>query len=504
MIADIAARRASKAKGQSVVARLLAWVRGDAKPRARLAYEGAKSNRLNYDWQTTGSDANTEINGALRSLRNRCRDLARNNPHGARAIEALTGNVISTGIRAKWQRRVNGKLIPAPEAQALWDDWTEQCSVDNDLDFYGLQALAFRSFVDGDCFARRRWCRPEDGLAVPLQIELLEGDFCDEAKTALVQTGRIVQGVEFDAIGRRSAYWLFRQHPGANGILGGGSATASPVGAADVAHLYRPTRAGQVRGVPWLATVIEALRNLGQYQAAERVRKRSQAGLVGVIIPADDTTYSDDTDSAGVAAVDSNGDVVDDISPGQMLVARQGKDVRFTSPASDAGFGEFVMNALRAIGAGVSLPYEVLSQDLSQVNYSSIRLGLVEFQRLVKMLQLHNVIPLFCRPIARWWLEAARTAGTLQGEFVVKWVLPEREEIDREVAVKSAISRIRAGLSSRRDEVAAAGGDADEVLTEIIADRDALDAAGVTLDTDPRHPATGPLQAPAAPTEPTP
>ena len=162
------------------------------------------------------------------------------------------------------------------------------------------------------------------------------------------------------------------------------------------------------------------------------------------------------------------------------------------------------MNALRAIGAGVSLPYEVLSQDLSQVNYSSIRLGLVEFQRLVKMLQLHNVIPLFCRPIARWWLEAARTAGTLQGDLVVKWVLPEREEIDREVAVKSAISRIRAGLSSRRDEVAAAGGDADEVLTEIVADLDALDAAGVTLDTDPRHPATGPLQAPAAPTEPTP
>jgi lambda family phage portal protein len=503
MIADMVV---SRAKGRGVIDRLIAWVRGDAKPkaRARLGYDGSKSNRLNHDWQTTGSDANAEINGALRSLRNRTRDLSRNNPHGARAKEALVGNVISTGIRAKWQRRVNGKLVAAPDAQGLWDEWTEQCSVDNDLDFYGMQALAFGTFFDGgECLARRRWRRPEDGLAVPLQIELLEGDFIDDSKTSITQTGRIVQGVEFDPIGRRSAYWLYSTHPGATGLLGGGN-TSAPVGASDIAHLYRPTRAGQVRGVPWLATVIEALRNLGQYQAAERIRKRSQAGLVGVIIPADDATYEDDTDSAGVAATDSSGKVVDDVEPGQLLVARNGKDIRFTSPSSDAGFGEFVMNALRAIGAGVSLPYEVLSQDLSQVNYSSIRLGLVEFQRLVKMLQLHNVIPLFCRPIARWWLDTARAAGLLQGDLVVKWVLPEREEIDRETAVKSAISRIRAGLSSRRDEVAAAGGDADEVVAEIAADLDALDALGITLDTDPRHPATGPLQQPATPAEATP
>lgn len=462
-----------------------------SQPRARLSYDGAARNRLTADWLTSATGANDEVQRGLSTLRDRCSDLARNNPWAVKALESLTSNIVSTGIRAKWANA---------ETQARWDEWLMQCSSDTDLDLYGLQSLAVRSWLErGDCFVRRRWRRPEDGLAAPLQIELLEGDFCDHILQRTPQAGGVVtQGVEFDAIGRRAAYWLYRQHPGETAQIypGAGYGEAVRVPAADVAHLYRPTRAGQVRGVPWLAAVIGALRDLGQYQTAERVRKRAQAGQVGVLIPADDATYSeDDTDTVGPAVTDADGATVDTMSPGSVLVARNGKDFRFSTPSSDAGYVDFVNAQLRQIGAGALLPYEVLSNDLSQVNYSSIRLGLVEFQRLIKVLQTQILIPLFMRKVAQWFKEACIAAGTMRdSEPLPQWVLPEREEIDRETAVRSAIAAIRAGLQSRKDAVTAAGGDADEVLTEIAADLDALDRMGITLDTDPRHPDTGPTQ----------
>ena len=473
--------------------RIKAIFKPPVKRRARLGYDGARQARETADWIAGGSGANTEISGALRTLRNRCSDLARNNPYASKAVESLVSNVISTGIRAKWAD---------PRVQALWDQWTRELSVGDDLDFYGLQALAFRGMVErGDVVARRRWRRPDDGLTVPLQVEILEGDFIDEGKVAGgLSGGRVVQGVEFDVIGRRSAYWLFRQHPGESGYwTANGAVQSSPVAAADVAHLYQARRPGQVRGVPWLSVVIDALRQLGEYQRSERIRKRSQAGLVGVLIPADDATYDDDdTDAIGPTATDADGNTVDELTPNSVFVARKGKDFRFTSPSSDAGFADTVRVQLHAIASGVLLPYEVLSSDLSQVNYSSIRLGLVEAQRIFKMLQLHVVIPLFCAKIAGWFVEAGQASGAIPAgaDLSLSWVLPEREEIDRETAVKSAIARIRAGLSSRRDEVAATGGDAGEVLAEIVADLEALDAAGITLDTDPRHPASGPVAAP--------
>ena len=464
----------------------------------RFGFDGAKRNRLNYDWTAGNTGANTEIMGGLTTLRNRCSDLARNNPHAVKALESLTSNLVSSGIRARWEDA---------RAQVLWDTWIEQCDVSSDLDYYGQQALAVRGWLErGDIIARRRWRRLEDGLAVPMQIELLEGDFLDHDKNGTTPTGgRIVQGIEYDPIGRRVAYWLFKSHPGETGVVGPGAASSSPVPASDIAHLYRPTRPGQVRGIPWLAAVIQALRDLGGYEAAERNRKRSQAGLIGVVTPRDDVTYDEDgTDAVGAVVTDSDGNAVDEIEPNSWYVARGGSGVTFTNPSSDAGYPDYMRTQLRAVGAGCLLPYEVLTGDLSQVNYSSIRLGLVEFQRLNKAMQTQVIIPLLCRPQARWFLEAAIAAGTLRpGTAMPKWVLPEREEIDRETAVKSATMAVRAGFSSRQDQVASQGGDAGEVLREIVADLEALDAAGITLDTDPRHPATGPLQ-PIATQEPTP
>ena len=93
-------------------------------------------------------------------------------------------------------------------------------------------------------------------------------------------------GIEFDRLGRRVAYHLYRSHPedGALAPMSGtGGMDTVRVPAAEVIHLFRPLRPGQIRGEPWLARALAKLNELDQYDDAELVRKKTAAMFAGFI-----------------------------------------------------------------------------------------------------------------------------------------------------------------------------------------------------------------------------
>ena len=151
---------------------------------------------------------------------------------------------------------------------ALFARWAAGADADGQLDFYGLQTLICREMVEaGEVLLRRRLRRASDRLPVPLQLQVLEADLLDATRTGALGAGRLVQGIEFDAIGRRRAYWLHPEHPGdAHGALRGGL-QSRPVPAREIAHVYEKQRT-QARGVPWGAPVIRALRDLDDCEVA--------------------------------------------------------------------------------------------------------------------------------------------------------------------------------------------------------------------------------------------
>ena len=456
---------------------------------AKRSYEGAKSTRLTADWYAPGTGPNAENWGAIVPLRNRSRDLVRNNPHAAKAIASLVHNIVGQGILPSCSH-------PDPKVRekvdALFAKWSSQCSVADDLNFAGLQALMVRGWLEsGESLLRRRWRLPEDGLAVPVQVQALEADFLDSTRNQILPTGgKIVQGVEFDPIDRRAAFWLWQTHPG-DFMLGQlFKVGVVRVDAADIAHVFEPLRAGQVRGVPWLSAVITTLRHLDQYDEAERVRKRTEACLAGFIIPGDEATYGDDAqEGISPAAYDSDGNTLDRIEPGMLAVLRYGKDIRFPTPGQNGSYPDYVRSQLRTAAAGARMPYELLTGDLSQVNYSSYRAGWIDFKRQVNMLQEQIVIPLLCAPAWRWFIEAAILGGQLpMGEYPATWTPPKFEEIDPEKAANAAALRIRNGLASQRDEIAASGDNPDQLLAEAAAWLKECDAKGISFDTDPRRP----------------
>jgi len=455
--------------------------------RSRLAldllkrgYEGAKLGRRAEGWVTAGTSANAEIAPALPRLRERSRDLVRNNAYAAKAVQAVVSNLVGTGLMPR-ARAEDERVVG--QADRLWSRFAETADADGLTDFHGLQALLVRAMVEGgEGLVRLRERRAGDGLPVPLQLQLLEPDHLDTTKTMeLADGGFILQGIEFDALGRRRAYWLFPVHPGEAASFRRTRLESRPVPARNVLHLFERERAGQVRGVPWFAPVLLKLRDLDEYDDAELVRKKIEACFAAFV------TGDDDEATLGVDRGESDGRRIERFEPGMIEYLAPGRDVRFATPSASGGYDEYMRVQLHAIAAGVGLTYELLTGDLSQVNYSSIRAGLLEFRRRMEALQWQLMVPGLCQPVWRRFVAVAQATGQLPpGEIRAEWTAPRFEAVDPLKDVQADILAVRAGLMTLKEAIARQGYDPAEVLEEIGSTNAALDDLGITLDTDPR------------------
>jgi lambda family phage portal protein len=451
--------------------------------RAGADYEAAASTRRTTGWSPVTSDINTLVFRNADTLRSRSRDMVRRNPWATNALDAFVGNCIGTGIKPQ-------SLHPEPDTkeqiQSLWLRWTDEADATGLTDLYGLQALACRSVMEaGECFIRLRPRLPKDGLSVPLQLQLLEAEHLPTNETRKLENGNYVRaGIEFNGIGKRVAYHLYREHPGdaLNPVF---STELVRVSAESVLHLFRPVRPGQLRGQPWLTQVLIKLYELDQYDDAELVRKKTAAMFAGFV-----TKNAPEDSLLGEQNPDANGAALAGMEPGTLQVLLPGEDVTFSAPADvGATYETFMRVQLRSIAAGMGITYEQLTGDLTGVNYSSIRAGLLEFRRRCEQIQHQVLVFQMCRPIWRAWINAAVLAGALpagDGNYAVKWIPPGFAWVDPLKDIKAQIMAVRAGFKSRAEVVSEQGYDAEEIDREIAADNARADTLGLEYDSDPR------------------
>ncbi|WP_157669294.1 phage portal protein [Chitinibacter sp. GC72] len=435
------------------------------------AYEGAKSGRRTSGWNTTGGSANAEISASAPKIRERSRDLARNNPYAVSIFDKFVAHAIGTGINARWSD---------DGVNELWKRWMKVASAEDGLDFNGLQELAARTIEEsGEVIVRLRTRRPEDGMEVPLQIQLLEPDHLDHLKTEdLAGGGYIINGVEFNSIGKVVAYWLFDRHPGEVGRLFK-SMQAKRVDAADVLLVFRKKRPGQVRGMPRLAPVIMKLRDLDDYEDAEIVRKKIEACFTAFV------TTSDASRALGQQTDDGKGGGPrkSRVAPGQIEYLKPGESVEFGHP-TPSGDGEFSRRQLRAASAGAGSTYEMTTGDLSQVNYSSARIGLIDFRALTEQWRWLMFVPLFLTPIADRWLLLAKLSGKIKApaKITVEWFTPRWEYVDPVKDAKGELMLAAAGVYDLTDLQIGRGLDPKTQWAKIVATHNLAKAAGITLN----------------------
>lgn len=434
------------------------------------AYEAARSDRRTGGWKTNSTSANAEIGSALTIARNRSRDLVRNNPYATKAINALVTKSIGTGIRARMPAGVKSK----------WEAWAKVCDFDEHFDLYGLEMLVARAaYESGEVLIRRIRTRNGD---VPLQLQILEPDYLDPTRFGPMPNGNYaIAGVEINPLGQRVAYWLYDQHPGENVLLPR-SLFSKRVDASEVIHFYEKRRPGQLRGMPRMASSIIKLRDLDEYEEAELVRKKIEACFVAFVHGGGpNTPLGEATTDTSVTPAKRN----ETLSPGIIEYLGQNEEVTFGNPSSSSGYGDYTKTQLHAIAAGSGVTYELLTGDLSGVNFSSIRAGQGDFRDMIDQWRWIDFIPVVCNRIESWFLDAAWTAGSIRTRnYAAIWTAPKWPYVDPLKDIQAAKEEVRGGFSSLSEKIRQNGDDPQEVFAEKAAEQEELKKLKVVVDSD--------------------
>jgi lambda family phage portal protein len=285
--------------------------------------------------------------------------------------------------------------------------------------------MAARALFDaGECFVRVRSRYSSDGLSVPVQLQLLEAEQLDETYNELLSSGNQIKcGIEFDAIGRRVAYWFWSQHPGDLTVTGY-KMERTRVPAQSVFHIYKPLRPGQIRGRPWLTAGMIKLHDLDLYDDFELARKKGAAMFMGFLktglateAQIDKVLTGDDQQQQDAAYAQRVGSWLSNymtMEPSVLQALPDGFDIQFSQPA-DVGpnYESFQLRNLYAVCASMGLPYHAVTGDVSRANYSSLRASLIEVRRRIEQFQWETLIFQFCRQVWRAWVPLAVGSGAV-------------------------------------------------------------------------------------------
>jgi lambda family phage portal protein len=444
-------------------------------------YEAAAGGRRTAHWPRSQADANAAAGASLPTLRALSRDLRRNNPWARRGVQIIANNTAGWGIVPRPSSKGKGL------AQA-WRAWAEtpQCDAGGRLTFNGMQRHIMETIVEsGAALIRARWRYLEDGLALPLQLQVLEPDYIDLSRDGFIgpSGGPVLQGIEFDKLGRRAAYYLFAAHPGSSQATG----QSKRIPASEILHVFRSERPGQIHGVPWLAAVIARLREFDEYEDATIMRHKIAALFAAFV-----SDPSGDPAAAASGTQDTGaGLAIETLEPGMIKYLAPGQQVDFGAPPVPAD-GGFTDRSLRAVAMGLGVTFEDLTGNLQGVNYSSGRLGWLTHWANVEDWRWNMLIPQFCAPAWEWAMQAAWMAGVLGSSPnpeipKAEWTPPPKPMLDPDKEGLAATRRVRSGIATLPEVIREQGKDPDAHIAEIAESNAKLDALGIWLDSDPRR-----------------
>ena len=329
---------------------------------------GRRDRRATKRWRPAEASADADILPDLPDLRARARDLARNAPIAAGAVATNVTNVIGEGLQL--QASINADVLGISEEQAStmqqeqereFEHFCRTCDFTSVQGFFKLQALVYRSVKEsGDIVVIRRF-RKDAGDIYGTKLQVIEADRLSNPARA-ADSDTIAGGVEVDGDGRPIAYHISDRHPGAlqpKALNWNRIAARTAAGVPVVLHLFDRLRPEQTRGIPYLAPVIEHLKQLSDYSDAE-VTAAVVTSMIsafvqsGIDADGDGNPVVGETDStlAGNEVKLGTGAVIA-LSPGETLNT-------FNPQRPNPVFDSFVQAFVRQTGAALQIGEELL------------------------------------------------------------------------------------------------------------------------------------------------
>ena len=451
-------------------------------------------------WDASSASPQKDIDANLKTLRERSRSLYYNAPVATSAINRNLVHIVGSGLRASpkiaWRRLGIPKERAdeiAAEIKFKFDQWAQSkdCDVTGQNSFYELQQIALLTWlIGGETFALFAYL--DNGRAIELAIRLVEGDLCCDpgavAGTAGIEGknpdngNRIRNGIEIDDQGRVVAYHFvtgYRDQVTEREwvrVPARGGETGNP----NVLHVFNAIRPTQYRGVPYLAPVIESIKQLTRYTEAE-IMAAVINGLFSVFIT------SEDAQTPMFAEQDDGAEPVEDdelaLGNGNIGFLKPGESVQVVdAKRPNTNFDGFTGAMAKHIGAALNIPAELLLMQFT-ASYSASRGALLEAWNFFSLNREWFAAD-FCQPIYEMWLAEAVSKGVIDmpGFFAdeytraawcgANWTGPAPGQLNPNAEVSAAVAKMAAGLSTgEREALAMNGSDYAENIEQLATEK---------------------------------
>jgi len=473
---------------------LLSFLKRTKAVPAKRDYAAASKGRLYMDFKGSNKSADAEIRWSLRDLRNRSRDLERNNEYARRYLQLLQTNIVGeSGFRLQLKgRNIDGTIDMAGNniIEAAWEEFSRLGgpTVDGKMSMTDLSNHVIRGMArDGEVFLH---IVNKNYLRHGIGVQIIEPDRVDDQMNETLRDGNQVRmGIELDSSTRRvAAYHVLVNNPGDYDYATTTTGTFRQRIPADrMLHVYVQERADQTRGVPWFVTAMPALKMLHGYREAELVAARVGAAKMGFFTsPAGDGFTADGYEDTFTPLYDAEAGTFHQLPAGVDFKA-------FDPTHPTTAFADFEKAILRGIAGGLGVSYTALANDLEGTSYSSIRQGALEERDFYKT-QQRFMIEHFIDPMFRLWMRHVMDFALIPingpGKFEkfalgISWRARGFQWVDPLKEINAAVVGLQNGIISHTDIAATYGRDAEETFAQIQRDKEMAKIFGLTMAYEP-------------------
>lgn len=383
-----------------------AWLGGMGK-----GYKAGQNNNNSLGWIPYNAKAEQMNTPARRMIRAKARDMERNSDILGSILIAYENNVVGTGFKLR-MRTENETLNN--QIEKLFSEWCrpKNCDITSAQSFDELCTMAVRRMrVDGGILFLK--CN-SGSKRFPFQLQAKEVDDLDENLVKVTtESTYIVNGIEVNEYQKPIAYHLLTTDPNGWTI-----SVPKRIEAERVIALWPKDMPSQIREMSPAARTIERINDMEDYLDTISVKEKVLACISAFIkrqTPQGGIGRSNLKDPPNGKDYDPvTGYTRSRLAPGVIMELQPGDDVSSIVPAGQASNArELTTMYVRSIGAGQGLSYEATSRDMSQVNYSSARQGLLSDNQAYKRLQ-RFFIDHFLNEVFEAFLDSIVLAGTIQ------------------------------------------------------------------------------------------
>jgi len=352
---------------------------------SRSFYSAADTSSRSAGWTTQNASGELSNQGSRDTIRARARDLERNSDILGAEILAMERNVVGSGfvLQSKVMQGNKEDETLNTRIEQCWKNWCrpENCEITGRFSLSELACMCLRRrFVDGGILILKVM---ENGQ---FKLQLLEVDDLDTS-VQIEGKHRVVGGIEIDEYRRAVSYFIKVYDAWGCWIK------SVKVPASQIIYIPYLTRPSQIREISQTAPSLGRIDDVNELIDAAVEKERVLAHLSVVVEKAGNTLtgisgLGRGYDGGTQAAPETKETPQEILEQGTVTYLDPGEKVSTVAPAGTSSTVDpMIKTTQRLAGGAIGLSYEAVSRDMSQVNYSSARQGLLEDQKTYRPMQ---------------------------------------------------------------------------------------------------------------------